>query len=150
MTIGFYITVFDLICMILGVSVSKFVFMSKDIAVELSWVEWQNETWKFDLIAFDYCINDVNIWSDLICNFFVFLKMIWTAFDFKFKHRLLYLNWTEWPNESGKFDLNYLTVISEIKIFELILFDIFFILNIWFEGIWIFIYHWNNLIWVDL
>ena len=70
MTIGFYITVFDLICMILGVSVSKFVFMSKDIAVELSWVEWQNETWKFDLIAFDYCINDVNIWSDLICIFF--------------------------------------------------------------------------------
>ena len=61
LTIGFYITVFDLICMILGVSVSKFVFMSKDIAVELSWVEWQNETGKFDLIE-----NDLNcIWLQI-------------------------------------------------------------------------------------
>ena len=61
LTSGFYITVFDLICMILGVSVSKFVFMSKDIAVELSWVEWQNETGKFDLIE-----NDLNcIWLQI-------------------------------------------------------------------------------------
>ena len=148
MTNGFYITVFDLICMILGVSVSKFVFMSKDIAVELSWVEWQTETWKFDLIAFDYCINDVNIWSDLICNFFLcFWKWfglhltsnlntdfcIWTELNDRMnQENLIWIIWL-WFQTLKYLNWYYLTFFS-FWIFDLKGSEFLFIIRIiWFE-----------------